>query len=64
MKSYYCIILILVVTACNNTSSGTKNDYIIDSLKSVIDENISEIKWIKKRNPGVIIENKEATTSQ
>jgi len=62
MKSYYCIILILVFTACNNTSSGTKNDYIIDSLKSVIDENISEIKWIKKRNPGVIIENKEATT--
>ena len=62
MKSYYCIILILVATACNNTSSGSKINYIIDSLKSVIDENISEIKWIKKRNPGVIIENKEATT--
>ena len=62
MKSYYCIILILVATACNNTSSGSKIDYITDSLKSVIDENISEIKWIKKRNPGVIIENKEATT--
>lgn len=60
MKKIYILVLFFIITSsCNNK---TNKDQIIDSLKSVIQTMESEMKWIKRKNPGVIIVNQEAST--
>ena len=60
MKRMYFLVLIFSITSCNN--NDTIKNAVIDSLKKVIQTKESEIKWIKRKNPGVIVVNQEAST--
>jgi exopolysaccharide biosynthesis protein len=60
MKRMYFLVLIFSITSCDNNE--TINNAVIDSLKKVIQTKESEMKWIKRKNPGVIVVNQEAST--
>jgi hypothetical protein len=60
MKRMYFLVLIFSITSCAN--NDTSKNAVIDSLKTVIQTKEAEMKWIKRKNPGVIIVNQEAST--
>ncbi len=65
MKKISIVFLVFLFNACNtieNNVEDNRKDDIIDSLKSVIESKKSEMKWLKRNNPGVIIVNQEAST--
>ena len=65
MRKLGFVFLLILLNSCNPNEKNDKEnrkDFIIDSLKSVIESEESEMKWLKRNNPGVIIANQEAST--
>ncbi len=65
MKKISFVFLLIFLNSCNtneNNDKGNRKDSIIASLKSIIESKESEMKWLKRKNPSVIITNQEAST--